>query len=125
MTISFFPADPGVSNSNVIASNADYRVQQTPQSGLSLNGSNGRGNSVTVDGGESNDDSGGVRLNVSQDASAGIPDQPQQLFKRNWGSQRRFDQHRHEIRSWTEQTPPSPSTDLLCRFLSGVAVYTK
>ena len=59
---------PGVSNSNVIASNADYRVQQTPQSGLSLYGSNGRGNSVTVDGGEANDESGGVRLNVSQDA---------------------------------------------------------
>ena len=59
---------PGVSNSNTIASNADYRVKQTPQSGLSLYGSNGRGNSVTVDGGEANDDAGGVRLNVSQDA---------------------------------------------------------
>lgn len=59
---------PGVSNSNVIASNADYRVQQTPQSGLSLYGSNGRGNSLTVDGGEANDDAGGVRLTVSQDA---------------------------------------------------------
>ena len=35
---------PGVSNSNVIASNADFRVQQTPQSGLSFYGSNGRGN---------------------------------------------------------------------------------
>ncbi len=66
--LSFSLLMPGVSNSNVIASNADYRVQQTPQSGLSLYGSNGRGNSVTVDGGESNDDSGGVRLNVSQDA---------------------------------------------------------
>src|SRR6202041_3041140 len=31
---------PGVSNSNIIASNADYRVQQTPQSGLSFYGSN-------------------------------------------------------------------------------------
>ncbi|HEY4050576.1 MAG TPA: carboxypeptidase-like regulatory domain-containing protein, partial [Acidobacteriaceae bacterium] len=59
---------PGVSNSNIIASNADYRVKQTPQSGLSLYGSNGRGNSVTVDGGEANDNTGGVRLNVSQDA---------------------------------------------------------
>ncbi len=66
--LSFSLLMPGVSDSNVIASNADYRVQQTPQSGLSLYGSNGRGNSVTVDGGESNDDSGGVRLNVSQDA---------------------------------------------------------
>jgi len=59
---------PGVSNSNTIADNADFRVKQTPQSGLSFYGSNGRGNSVTVDGGEFNDDSGGVRLNLSQDA---------------------------------------------------------
>jgi hypothetical protein len=59
---------PGVSNSNVIASNADFRVQQTPQSGLSFYGSNGRGNNVTVDGGEANDDAGGVRLTLSQDA---------------------------------------------------------
>ena len=59
---------PGVSNSNVIASNNDYRVQQTPQSGLSFYGSNGRGNNVTVDGGEFNDDAGGVRPNLSQDA---------------------------------------------------------
>src|SRR6267378_1392033 len=59
---------PGVSNSNTIADNADFRVKQTPQSGLSFYGSNGRGNSVTVDGGEANDDSGGVRLNLSQEA---------------------------------------------------------
>src|SRR5215469_16467802 len=59
---------PGVSNSNVLADNADFRVKQTPQSGLSFYGSNGRGNSITVDGGEANDDAGGVRLNVSQDA---------------------------------------------------------
>jgi hypothetical protein len=58
---------PGVSNSNTIADNADFRVKQTPQSGLSFYGSNGRGNSVTVDGGEANDDAGGVRLNLSQD----------------------------------------------------------
>src|SRR5215472_6779933 len=59
---------PGVSNSNTIADNADFRVKQTPQSGLSLYGSNGRGNTVAVDGGEANDDTGGVRLNVNQDA---------------------------------------------------------
>jgi hypothetical protein len=58
---------PGVSDANTIAGNADFRVKQTPQSGLSLYGSNGRGNNVTVDGGEANDDTGGVRLNVSQD----------------------------------------------------------
>jgi len=59
---------PGVSNSDTIASNADFRPKQTPQSGLSFYGSNGRGNSVTVDGGEANDDAGGVRLTLSQDA---------------------------------------------------------
>src|SRR5207253_76415 len=58
---------PGVSNSNMIADNADFRVKQTPQSGLSFYGSNGRGNNITVDGGEAND-AGGVRLNVNQDA---------------------------------------------------------
>lgn len=59
---------PGVSNASTIADNADFRVKQTPQSGLSFYGSNGRGNNITVDGGEANDDSGGVRPNVSQDA---------------------------------------------------------
>jgi len=59
---------PGVSNSNTITDNADFRPKQTPQSGLSFYGSNGRGNSVTVDGGEANDDAGGVRLNLGQDA---------------------------------------------------------
>ncbi len=59
---------PGVSDSDRIADDADFRVRQTPQSGLSFYGSNGRGNNVTVDGGEANDDSGGVRLTVSQDA---------------------------------------------------------
>ncbi len=59
---------PGVSDSTRVAENQDFRVKQTPQSGLSFYGSNGRGNSVTVDGGEANDDSGGVRLNLSQEA---------------------------------------------------------
>src|SRR6266702_8979457 len=58
---------PAVSDSTRLASDQDFRVKQTPQSGLSFYGSNGRGNSVTVDGGEANDDSGGVRLTVSQD----------------------------------------------------------
>ncbi len=59
---------PGVSNATRLASDQDFRVKQTPQSGLSFYGSNGRGNNVTVDGGESNDDTGGVRPNLSQDA---------------------------------------------------------
>ncbi len=59
---------PGVSDSTRLASDTDFRVKQTPQSGLSFYGSNGRGNSITVDGGEANEDAGGVRLTVSQDA---------------------------------------------------------
>jgi len=66
--LTFTLLEPGVSNSTRIADDQDFRVKQTPQSGLSFYGSNGRGNSVTVDGGEALDDSGGVRLNVSQDA---------------------------------------------------------
>ena len=59
---------PGVVDATALADNADFRVKQTPHSGLSFYGSNGRGNSVTVDGGEMNDTTGGVRENVSQDA---------------------------------------------------------
>jgi hypothetical protein len=73
---------PGVSNSNTIADNADFRVKQTPQSGLSFYGSNGRGNSVTVDGGEANDDAGGVRLNLGQDAV-----QEFQINRSNYGAE--------------------------------------
>lgn len=58
---------PGVADSTRMANDQDFRVKQTPQSGLSFYGSNGRGNSVTVDGGEVQDDAGGVRPTVSQD----------------------------------------------------------
>ena len=66
--LTFTLLEPGVSNSTRITDDQDFRVKQTPQSGLSFYGSNGRGNSVTVDGGEAQDDSGGVRTTVSQDA---------------------------------------------------------
>src|SRR5208283_683719 len=59
---------PGVSDATRLAGDQDFRVAQTPQSGLSFYGSNGRGNNITVDGGETSGDSGGVRLTVSQDA---------------------------------------------------------
>jgi hypothetical protein len=59
---------PGVSDSTRVADDQDFRVKQTPTSGLSFYGSNGRGNSVTVDGGDTGDDAGGVRLTVDQDA---------------------------------------------------------
>jgi hypothetical protein len=72
---------PGVSNSVKIVDSQDFRVVQTPQSGLSLYGSNGRGNSVTVDGGEANDDSGGVRVNLGQDAV-----QEFQINRSNYGA---------------------------------------
>jgi len=58
---------PGVSDSTRLADDQDFRVKQTPQSGLSFYGSNGRGNSITIDGGETSGDSGGVRLTVGQD----------------------------------------------------------
>src|SRR6202046_3563677 len=59
---------PGVSDSTRLADDQDFRVKQTPQSGLSFYGSNGRGNSITVDGGEAQDDAGGVRPTIGQDA---------------------------------------------------------
>ena len=73
---------PGVSDSTRMANDQDFRVKQTPQSGLSFYGSNGRGNSVTVDGGEANDDSGGVRLTLSQDAV-----QEFQINRSNYGAE--------------------------------------
>src|ERR1700723_2767518 len=57
---------PGVSDATRLAGDQDFRVKQTPQSGLSFYGSNGRGNSITIDGGETSGDSGGVGLTVSQ-----------------------------------------------------------
>jgi hypothetical protein len=59
---------PGVSDATRLAGDQDFRVKQTPQSGLSFYGSNGRGNNITVDGGETSGDSGGQRLTLSQDA---------------------------------------------------------
>ncbi len=58
---------PGVSDSKALADANSFRVKQTPDSGLSFYGSNGRGNVVNVDGGESNDGGGGVRPTVSQE----------------------------------------------------------
>jgi hypothetical protein len=65
--LTFTLLTPGVSDSTRLAGDQDFRVKQTPQSGLSFYGSNGRGNSITVDGGETSGDSGGVRLTVNQD----------------------------------------------------------
>ncbi|MBI4876532.1 MAG: TonB-dependent receptor [Acidobacteria bacterium] len=59
---------PGVADSRALADANSFRVKQTPDSGLSFYGSNGRGNNISVDGGESNDSGGGVRATVSQEA---------------------------------------------------------
>jgi len=66
--LSFTLLTPAVSDSTRLASDTEFRVKQTPQSGLSFYGNNGRGNNITVDGGEANDDAGGVRLTLSQEA---------------------------------------------------------
>ena len=66
--LSFSLLAPGVSDSKAHADSNSYRVKQTPDSGLSFYGSNGRGNTINVDGGESNDAGGGVRTTVGQEA---------------------------------------------------------
>jgi hypothetical protein len=59
---------PGVSDSNTLVDSNDYRIAQTPQSGLSFGGSNGRSNAFFIDGVENYSNSGGVRMSVSQEA---------------------------------------------------------
>jgi hypothetical protein len=58
---------PGVATSENISDAQDYRVVQTPQSGLSFGGNNGRGNMVQVDGAETLSASGGVQATISQE----------------------------------------------------------
>jgi hypothetical protein len=72
---------PGVSDATRLAGDQDFRVKSTPTSGLSFYGSNGRGNSITVDGGETSGDSGGQRLTVGQDAV-----QEFQINRSNYGA---------------------------------------
>lgn len=66
--IDYAQLTPGVSDSDNIADASDFRVAQTPQSGLSFGGNNGRGNFVSVDGSETNTTSGSVLPTVSQEA---------------------------------------------------------
>ena len=65
--LSFTLLLPGVSDART-SMGTDFHVRQTPQTGLSFYGSNGRGNNVTVDGGQFNGDSGAAEVNLSQDA---------------------------------------------------------
>ncbi|HEV2826239.1 MAG TPA: carboxypeptidase regulatory-like domain-containing protein [Pyrinomonadaceae bacterium] len=59
---------PGVSDADNIADSSDFRVAQTPNSGLSFGGNNGRGNLIAVDGGSTNTVSGGVEQTTNQEA---------------------------------------------------------
>ena len=59
---------PGVNDADNIADSSDFRVAQTPNSGLSFGGNNGRGNLIAVDGGSTNTVSGGVEATVNQEA---------------------------------------------------------
>ena len=58
---------PGVSDADNIADASDFRVAQTPNSGLSFGGNNGRGNLIAVDGGSTNTVSGGVETTINQE----------------------------------------------------------
>jgi len=66
--LTFVLLAPGVTDAKAVVDNSDLRIKQTPSSGISFFGSNGRGNSVTVDGGEMNDGGGGVRSTIGQEA---------------------------------------------------------
>jgi hypothetical protein len=59
---------PGVNDADNINDSTDFRVAQTPQSGLSFGGNNGRGNSINVDGSTTDTPSGGARDVLSQEA---------------------------------------------------------
>ncbi|HLF83754.1 MAG TPA: carboxypeptidase regulatory-like domain-containing protein [Blastocatellia bacterium] len=58
---------PGVTDSDSINDSSDFRVAQTPQSGLSFGGNNGRGNSIMVDGASTDTGSGSAREVIGQE----------------------------------------------------------
>lgn len=66
--LDFVLLTPGVTDSDNISDSSDFRVAQTPQSGLSFGGNNGRGNSIMVDGASADTNSGAARDVVSQEA---------------------------------------------------------
>lgn len=80
--LTFVLLAPGVADGRNVVDNTDLRVKQTPTSEISIYGSNGRGNLVTVDGGEMLDGSGGIRSNVSQEAV-----QEFQINRGNYGAE--------------------------------------
>lgn len=60
---------PGIVSTQNLADDTSFRPIQTPNSGLSFGGSNGRGNGFFIDGVENYSVSGGVRPTVSQEAA--------------------------------------------------------
>ena len=59
---------PGVVNTNYVVDDRDFRIAPTPQSGLGIGGSGGRGNTFTIDGVTNIYNSGSARPSVSQEA---------------------------------------------------------
>ena len=104
---------PGVVGATALADETDLRVKQTPHSGLSFFGSNGRGNSVSVDGGEVNDARGRRAVDDQPGSGRGIPDQPKQLRRGVRRRERRGDQYcleeGYERRTRQRLWFPSPS----------------
>jgi hypothetical protein len=66
--LDFALLSPATASTQDMVDGTDYRVAQTPQSGISFGGGNGRGNGFFIDGVENYVNSGGVRLSVSQEA---------------------------------------------------------
>src|ERR1017187_6949429 len=95
--LTFVLLAPGVSDAKGLAGDTGLRAKQTPTSGLSFFGSNGRGNTVTVDGGEMNDGSGGVRSTISQEAVQEFQTNRGNYSAEIGGGERRGDQHRLQI----------------------------
>ncbi len=58
---------PGVVDTNYVAEATDRRVAPTPQSGLGIGGTNGRGNTFMIDGLDNTYNSGAVRSAISQE----------------------------------------------------------
>ena len=67
--LDFAVLTPGVVSTSQLADDTSFRPIQTPNSGLSFGGSNGRGNGFFIDGLENYQVSGGVRPTVSQEAA--------------------------------------------------------
>ncbi len=59
---------PGVVDTNYVAEDRDFRIAATPQSGLGIGGTNGRGNTFMIDGLDNTYNSGSVRSSISQEA---------------------------------------------------------